>query len=487
MMSPSAWGDELDELPDSVDWLEVRADLADEPGPDWIRSNFNGKLLYSLRSREEGGNFEGSLEDRRNRLLRAARSYDLVDLEAERDLIPQLLTAIPANKRLISWSGQFTESSALLERFKRMTSAGARIYKLVSRASRSGEGLAPLAFLRSAKRTDVVAFASGDAGLWSRVLAPHLGAPLVFGAVGNSGSAFGEPSILKLTRDYGLPELPQANALYGIVGSPITHSLSPRLHNAAYRALGFPGLFLPFHEESFTDFWREMIEEQRLEGIGPSVRGLTVASPHKEAALPLAAQSSEMVQQAGATNLFVRNGRGWKADTTDPEGAVVALRERGVEIRNQKAAVIGCGGAGRAVAAALSKHGADVTLVNRSAGRGLKAKELLGLPFVRLSEFSADDYSTLVNATPVGRNGETLPFDVTRMSQHGTVVDLAYGAEPTPLINDAVSQQLNAVDGLEVLLIQVRHQFRLMTGIEMPLDVARESLGFRTRGVAAAD
>src|SRR5262249_10891178 len=154
-----------------------------------------------------------------------------------------------------------------------------------------------------------------------------------------------------------------------------------------------------------------------------AIKGLTVASPHKESALRAGAAGSPMVQRTSATNIFIRNGSGWKADTTDPEGAVAALAEHGIAITGQKAAVVGCGGAGRAVAAALDEMGAEVTLVNRSRERGLRAQALLGLPFVPLSTFSPDDYAMVVNATPVGRNGVTLPFDLQRMRPGGSVID----------------------------------------------------------------
>ena len=486
MASPSPSGAELVALADSVQWLEVRADLVGDLDPEWVRSHFSGNLLYTLRSRDEGGNFDASSEERRTRLLQASKHYDLVDLEGDRDLASDLVGSIPPDRRLISWSGAATDFQELSDRIERLTTTPARFYRLTPAARSASDGLAPLTVLRTINRKDVIAFATRPAGFWSRMLAPHFGAPFVFGVVGTRQNGLGEPTISQLIEDYGLPCLPNPGALYGIVGSPVSHSLSPRLHNAAYRALGFPGLFVPFQEESFCDFWRDMVQSEQLEMLQASIRGLTVASPHKEAALDSAASISSMVRRAGATNIFIRNGKGWNADTTDPQGAVVALRNRGISIRRQKAAVIGCGGAGRAVAATLQQHGADVTLVNRSLDRGLRAQRLLGLPFIPLASFSADNYSTLVNATPVGRNGEALPFDVNRMPADGIVIDLAYGQEATPLVSRALSLGLRAVDGLEVLLIQVLQQFRLMTGLEMPLDLARERLGFRSGELAAA-
>ena len=92
----------------------------------------------------------------------------------------------------------------------------------------------------------------------------------------------------------------------------------------------------------------------------------------------------------------------------------------------------------------------------------------------------------VVNATPVGRDGEALPFDLRRMRAGGSVIDLTYGHEPTPLIRQALSLGLTAIEGLEVLIIQVRRQFRLMTGAEMPRDLLRDRLGLPVRELAVA-
>src|SRR5262249_61586305 len=102
---PSPQGAELTALANSVDWLEVRADLAGDLNPEWLRNHFSGNLLYTLRSREEGGHFHGSPEERRTRLLQAAQHYHLIDLESHRDLDSELVSRIPPEKRLISWTG----------------------------------------------------------------------------------------------------------------------------------------------------------------------------------------------------------------------------------------------------------------------------------------------------------------------------------------------------------------------------------------------
>ncbi|HET7158215.1 MAG TPA: NAD(P)-binding domain-containing protein, partial [Burkholderiales bacterium] len=149
--------------------------------------------------------------------------------------------------------------------------------------------------------------------------------------------------------------------------------------------------------------------------------------------------------------------------TTDPD-VVYSVR-----VKEKRAAVIGCGGAGRAIAAALVQSGAGVTLINRGAERGEHAAALLGLPYIPLRDFDAEGYDIVVNATPVGRDTDEAPFAVDRLNNDAVVIDLVYGSRPTPLVGTTRARQQLAIDGRDVLVTQVSRQFRLMTGKEMPI------------------
>lgn len=479
MTPPSAGGEELSALPEAVEWLEVRSDLVGDLDPEWLRRRFGGRLLYALRSRAEGGDFDGSLDQRHDRLRRAARSFDLIELEGERDFSSQLLAEIPIEKRLVSWHGAASDLSDLKTRFTRLSAVPARLYKLVTQASKCSDELAPLSLLNSLGRSDTIAYSTGSLGFWSRLIAPRLGAPIIFGLVPNGRVVPAEPTINKLIEDYGLPQLPPLEGIYGIVGSPVFHSLSPCLHNAAYRAMNYPALFVPFHVESFSEFWHEVVEGGVLESLNMPIKGLTVSSPHKEAALLTTRRVSPMSQRAESANILVRDNGSWRADTTDPEVVFMAHRKRGVQMKQKRAAVIGCGGAGRAIATALDQSGAGVTLVNRGAERGNYAAQLLGLPYIPLPGFSAEGYDIVVNATPVGRDDGEVPFRVETLSEDAAIIDLVYGALPTPLVASAVALERLAIDGREVLLTQVLRQFQMMTGTEMPPALVREKLGFK--------
>lgn len=462
-----------------ADILEVRSDLVGEVDTDWLRSRFPGELLWTLRSREEGGRSETSRERRHRRLLAAAPRYDLVDLECQRDLVPDLLDAIPPARRIVSWHGPPSSLVDLQGVFARMLEVEARHYKLVPAAEQHRQEMAPLALLHSLRRTDVIAFASGAIGGWTRLLAPRLGAPVVFGSADDQPAAPGQPSIATLIGDYRLPDLPAVEALFGVVGSKVAQSLSPRLHNRMYEKLGLPFLYLPFQVEEFGEFWLEVVEGGGLEELGFDLRGLSVTAPHKRIASAVAGASSPLVEWLGSANTLLFRDGVWEAESTDGDGCVGPLRDRGIRMKGRSAAVLGAGGAGRAACLALREAGASVTLVNRTPDEGRRTAAELRVAFRSWDGFDPAGFAIVVQATPLGgAPDDPLPLDPGRLDADAVVVDLVYrSAGPTRLVSESRLAGRAAVDGREVLLFQAVPQFRMMTGRELPVAEARAVLG----------
>jgi 3-dehydroquinate dehydratase/shikimate dehydrogenase len=469
--------DAVPEIPDVVRLLRVRGDLTKGMAAASLRKRFTGELLYSLAPHRPNGQSAVPLTARHQSLVHAAREYDLVELHSDCDLSPEILASIPARQRLICWEGPAGEMAYLRSQFERMSMVPARLYSMVIKGSSTGDGVKPLLLMKELGRKDLTAVCEGKSGFWSRILAPYFGAPLVFGTLDhNQIDDSCEPSVRQLIEDYGFPMLHPLRELYGIVGNRVFQSLSPRLHNAGYRSLHHPALFLPFHVENFDDFWREIIEGSVLEHLGLTIKGLTIVSPHKEAAFAAASSRSPMACKVGASNIFLRRNGSWEAHTTDTE-SVAGVAEQGTPPPLPfKAAVIGCGGAGRAIAAALQQAGAHVSLVNRGQERGDFAVRLLGLPFIALSNFQPTGFSLLVNATPVGRDDNSIPFDVNMLSPDTLVIDLVYRARPTSLAAGVVARGGTIIDGYDVLLNQVRKQFHMMTGCQLPTTIGRRNV-----------
>jgi 3-dehydroquinate dehydratase / shikimate dehydrogenase len=469
-----------------LDGFELRADLFPPADFEWLRAHFHVPILYTLRGKSYGGEFNGGLGERRRRLTAAARQFDLVDLEADQDLIPEILDAVPAHRRVITWHGPTTDCAGLERIFEGVSRFEAALYRIAPWTERPGDEIEPLLFLNRASHENLTAYARGGNGFWTRIVATYLGRRVLFACLQRGDHWEGEPSLRQLD-DYLLSRFTSMpKELYGIVGNPAFHSLSPRLHNAAYAALGRPALYLPFEISDFTSFWRRLIGSDAFALLGLPMRGLTVASPHKEIVTELAHSVSVRSRRVQSANILFRDGAFWRTDTTDPEGVLLCLARREWHVDGRSVAVVGCGGAGRAVAHALNDAGAEVTLVNRGLERGERAVELLELPFTRLADFRAEGYSLVVNATPVGREGDEQPFSVHGLANDGVIADLVYGAQQTRLVSQAQARGIDVIDGREVLLTEVMCQFRLMTGLDMPLQVAHEVLGMGEDEIAIA-
>ena len=475
---PPAAG-ELAALPAGVEWLEVRADLTGDLDAAALRRELPGvRLLYTRRSAAEKGAFGGGAAERRGRLRAAAESYDMVDLEGDRDVTADLLAAIPVERRLVSWHGAPEPLVDLEHRAAHLMRTPAALYKLVVFAQQPAEALLPLELLANARRADLAAFAAGAVGTWTRLVAPYLGAPWVYGSAGDDPAAPGQLPMAKLVADYGLPELRPVIALFGVVGLPALHSLSPRLHNAGYRALGLPLLFLPFEAPTLGDFWLDVVEDATLPDCGMPLRGLAVTTPFKASAVAVAGALSPLAERLSVANTLVCRDGVWEGDSTDGEGVLHALAWHGVPVGEARVAVVGAGGAGRVAALALTLAGATVTLVNRDAERGAAVAAELGIAFQPRAGFSAAGFDVVVQATPVGRSpADALPFPIDELGPGMVVVELVYGAQPTPLARAAEAAGAAVIEGREVLLGQALGQFRRMTGQELPLDVGRRALG----------
>jgi 3-dehydroquinate dehydratase/shikimate dehydrogenase len=460
--------EELSALPPETGLLEVPEGV----DPELVRTVFTGPLVFSTDARGAA---------RRELLLDAADKFDLVLLEPE-DVTGTVARAIAAERRIVTWRGPAT-LDGLREQLRQITSLPARWYRLEVEVSRSGEELVPLQLMRECGRNDVVAYATGTVGFWTRILSAYLGAPFICASVTKSAEP-GVPLLAQLIADYGLPRLREVREIFGIVGSPVLQSLSPRLHNTAFEAIDRPSLYLPFHVDRFDHFWQDIVERHSIEALGFSAGAFCIVSPHKEVALDATKLRTHIVERAWSTNFFVKEGNDWTADTTDPEGVLVTLRERGIDPRLQRIAVIGCGGSGRAVAAALQQAGADVTLVNRGLDRASFARRLLQLPFCPLDTFSARGFSVVINATPVGRDGTATPFNHDSLNSNAVVIDFAYGENATPLVASMRKRGQTTIDGRDVLMTQAMTQFRLMTGQEMPAHLARRILGREPADVA---
>ncbi len=459
--------------------LELRADLLEDKIDYFrLRTCCNAPFLFVLKSKSEGGYFTGTLEDRKQCLIQAASYCDWIELEGERDLLPEILDFIPPEKRVISWQGKMATSKELSHRFKSFSKTKARMYRLVVEAGSHAETLIPLQFLSDIRRKDILCYAAGAIGQWTQIVAPYLGTPMIFGHVVETEKIPAVFPCEQLIGHYDFPKLYPFKTIYGIAGNPVGRSKSPAMHNGAYRDLGMTALYLPFHIVDFEAFWECVVCSPLFKKMGFEWGGFTVVSPFKSFVIPFSEKvDTPIIQQAMAGNVLKKKAGKWIADTTDFYGLEMALAELNVSMRNLNVAIIGCGGAGRVMAAGLKAKLANVLLVNRSEDRAEKAGMLLNLPYVLLADFKPEGFDLIINATPLGKNKNELPFDPGGTKPEAIIVDLTYAKSMTTLVCKSLDLGRKVISGRKILWYQVMQQFKLLTGRDMPEQLALEMAG----------
>jgi shikimate dehydrogenase len=256
----------------------------------------------------------------------------------------------------------------------------------------------------------------------------------------------------------------------GIIGWPVSHSRSPRLHGYWLEKHGVDGAYipLPIPPEHFADTVRGMMHA--------GFAGANVTIPHKLAAFEVCDMVDETARRAGAVNtLTFRDGKITGANT-DGWGFLANLRAHGVDPRSGPALLLGAGGGARAIAAALLAEGVKVTIANRTAARAEQfVRDLPGPTLVPWEQRDAAvaDHALVVNTTALGMEGkEPLRLDLSRAAPGTAIADIVYVPLETPLLKDAKARGLTPVEGLGMLLYQGIPGFHGWFGVEPEVDDA---------------
>jgi shikimate dehydrogenase len=255
-------------------------------------------------------------------------------------------------------------------------------------------------------------------------------------------------------------------ALFAVFGNPVVHSLSPVMHNAAFGATGFNGVYAAIRVRDIR------LAVAGLRSLG--FRGASITLPHKEAVMACLDYIDPRARRIQAVNTVVNEGGTLKGFNTDWAGALKALEEK-VPAAGKRVAVIGAGGAARAVAHGLQSAGGTVTIFNRSAEKGSALAAELGAEFRPLDRFDGQGVEILINTTSVGMAPQTEESPVARETLRPgmAVMDIVYTPLRTRLLRDAQAAGCATIDGLAMLVRQGALQFELWTGLEAPVDIMR--------------
>lgn len=264
-----------------------------------------------------------------------------------------------------------------------------------------------------------------------------------------------------------------ATRFAGVIGWPVGHSLSPSMHNAAFRELGLDWAYLAFPIEAGH-------VEQAVRGLFQAgCSGLSVTIPHKHAVIACCDEVTDAVRAIGAANTLVPLADGRvRGDNTDADGFLRALDESApVDLHGADVLMIGAGGAARAIAFALRGRGARVHVANRTAEKAAELGEPVAFTRDAIDQ-AARECALVVNASSMGMGSDEVPADlpVAVLGPGSVAYDIVYRTEPTPWLRAAAAQGARTVDGVGMLLHQGAIAFAQWTGMEPPLQAMRAAL-----------
>ena len=468
--------------------LLVRAGLRETPTIelrlDWLRNDaersrlllwlkehrpVGATFLATCRRRAGGGKLEGGIKAELYWLGRAREAgctWCDLEIESLRALSGKSLKELGLPPHILLSLHDFRRMPARLVFPHSAMAAEADALKIAVHTSTMSDSLR---LLRFAKRSrGLVAVPMGEVGLPARILALREGSALAYAPVGEA-TAPGQVALHDLKHLYRAHELTRNTRVYGVIGDPVGHSLSPLLHNTGFLARKIDAVYLPFLVRDLRDFLRAVPEY--------GIRGFSVTIPHKQSIMRHLKECDPLAAEIGAVNtVVVRSDGSLFGCNTDYVGILRAL-EKKLGLAGSRILIFGAGGVARAAAFALAKAGARVEICAR---REKAARELAGTVggvVVARRALRTESFDAILNATPVGmhphdRIAPLLPSELNCR----LVMDLINRPQLTQLLRLAVRKGIVTVPGVEMFIPQGAAQWELWTGQSAPEAIMRKAV-----------
>ncbi|HYB96670.1 MAG TPA: shikimate dehydrogenase [Vicinamibacterales bacterium] len=436
-----------------ADLVELRLDMVKDPSAAGALAGRQKPVIITCRHSSQGGYFAGSEDERRAILSEAlALGAEYVDLEWQLpcgDLFERT-----GGRRIVLSHHDFVGLPGDLQAIAQaMLSTGAEVIKLAVMAHRLSDTLA-LRMIGRQSRSPMVLIAMGEPGIASRVLASWMGSAWTYAG---EGVAPGQVTVERMRDEFRYRRISERTDIFGVLGKPVTHSVSPAMHNAAFADANLDATYLPLAAADFADF------TAFADGVG--LRGASVTAPFKVNAFELADECDPVSRRIQSVNTLRREGGRWLGTNTDVTGFLSPL-ESVTLLPGTRATILGAGGAARSVSVALASAGALVSIAARHRDQAASIASLTGATIAEWPPLAAS-WDLLVNATPVGTapgvEASPLPQNYP-FHEAGVVYDLVYNPPHTRLLRDAARAGCRTIGGLDMLVAQAQAQFEWWTG-----------------------
>jgi 3-dehydroquinate dehydratase / shikimate dehydrogenase len=455
-----------------IDIIELRLDYISEmeDAEICLAKTLKSKtkpIIVTNRPKREGGNYAGSEKDRLRLLQKAIElGADYVDVELDS---VRHITRRDSSKLIVSYHNFKETPRSINKIYEDVSKCKPDIAKVVTYANDITDNVRIFELLKIVN-VPTISFCMGEYGHISRILTRKFGGLLTFASLKKGKeSAPGQLTVDELSNIYHFKKTNKETKLYGIVGNPVSHSISPVIHNSSFVEKGLNSIYVPMKVLDIGTFIKDF---RKID-----FQGLSVTIPHKESILPFLDDIDYVAGKIGAINTVVNQGGRLTGYNTDCMAAIKGL-EDGLEeykgtLKNKKVAIIGAGGAARAIAFGLKERGCNITIYNRTLERAMRLSDDVGCKSGRFEDLSELDTDILINSTSIGMspNVEESPVPKNALKEGMIVFDAVYNPIETRLLRDARERQCHTVNGLTMCIIQAAEQFRLWTGIEPSVEL----------------
>jgi 3-dehydroquinate dehydratase / shikimate dehydrogenase len=428
-------------------------------------------LIATCRRREAGGRYRGAIAKQLFHLAEAIRAgcdwYDL-EIETVRRCRPELIDALLGDGRQLRSAHFFRAMPRDLGRVMGdLTRGGPDATKIAAHCDALADARKLLDF--ASRRSNLAAIPMGEVALPVRILSLRGANGFAYAPI-EVATAPGQTSLADLNGLYRAKALNSHTRVYGVIGNPIAHSLSPAMQNAGFAARRMNATYLPFLVRDLSDFL------DSVEALG--IRGFSVTLPHKERIVNRLDDCDPLAERIGAVNtVVVRGGGKLYGYNTDYVGVLTTLEKR-IPLRGSRVLIVGAGGAARAVAFALAQAGSAVCVYARRRERAKSLAKAAGGEAIARTRLRREFFDAIVNATPVGMlpTVGSSPLEAGELNCR-LVFDTIYRPLVTRLMQLAARRGIETVSGVEMFVAQGTAQWEIWTGEPAPVGAMRKAVG----------
>jgi 3-dehydroquinate dehydratase/shikimate dehydrogenase len=450
-----------------LDWLRDDAEIARFISKLRATKNRRATLIATCRRRPAGGLYRGTVAKQLLHLAEAVRAgcqwYDL-DIETSSACPPELLEVMLGDARRIASVHFFRRTPSDYEAvIATLSKSGADAIKIAAQCDSLAQASKLLSLAQSHR--NVIPVPMGDIAMPARILALRSRNALAYAPV-EAETAPGQISLRALKDLYRADRITAKTRVYGVIGDPIGHSLSPHLHNAAFQAKKIDAVFLPFLVRDLRDFL-SIVDRFKISGFAITI-------PHKQSILRHLDGCDPVAREIGAVNTVIVRGNGkLYGYNTDYVGVLRSL-ERRIPLHRSRVLIFGAGGSARAVAFALAHAGAVVCVCSRRPRQAEILARSAGGQSIPRAHLRNEFFDAIVNTTPVGmypRVNES-PLGAGELNCH-LLFDLIYRPRLTKLMQLAARRGIETVSGFDMFIAQGTAQWEIWIGQRAPIEPMR--------------